>query len=135
MKRVPPAALAVSVTVVPASSITSQVDADSPQLRPPPETVPDPLTDAVRCTRAGGGGGGAATKLAKTVASFESDSVQAPGPLQSVPQPEKVKPAAGTAVSVTEAPESNALLQVPESQSIPAGDEVTRPFPWTTTTN
>src|SRR6266404_298332 len=120
IKRVAPAALAVSVTVLPLATITSQVVTDSPQLRPPPVTVPDPVTDAVRCTCAGGGGGWA-TKLAKTVASFESVRVHADGPLQSLPQPEKLKPAAGAAVSVIDVPESKTALQVEESQSSPAG--------------
>jgi hypothetical protein len=111
--------------------MTSQVAADSPQFSPPPVTVPGPLTDAVRCTCAGV----CTTKFAKTVAYFDSVNVHADGPLQSLPQPEKLKPLAGAAVSVTEEPESNWAMQVEESQSSPAGDDVTRPLPWTTTTS
>src|SRR2546421_5697100 len=120
--------------MVPLATITSHVVADSPQFRPPPVIVPEPLTDAVRCTCVGGGGGWA-TKLAKTVASFVSVRVHAAGPLQSLPQPEKLKPLAATAVSVTEVPESNWAMHVEESQSSPAGDDVTRPLPWMTTTS
>src|SRR5882724_10544987 len=36
-------------------------------------------------------------------------------------------------MSVTVVPEVKSALQLRDSQSIPAGDEVTRPFPWTTT--
>ena len=92
VKRVPPPAAAVSVTVLPPCTVTSHLVVDSPQSRPAPVTVPGPVTVAVRWTIAGGGGGGGggwATKFAYTVPSLDSDNVHPPAPLQSVPQPAK----------------------------------------------
>src|SRR6267143_1296284 len=88
VKRVPPPADAVSVTTVPPCTVTSHFLVDSPQSRPAPVTVPGPVTVAVRCTSTGGGGVWA-TKFAYTVASFATDKVHPPAPLQSVPQPAK----------------------------------------------
>ena len=59
--------------------------------------------------------------------------MQSPPPLQSVPQPAKLKPLSAVAVSVTEVPAAKSAAQVEESQSKPPGEEVTRPFPWTIT--
>ena len=59
---------AVSVTAVPLATMTSQVDDDAPQSRPPPVTVPGPLTEADNRTCAGGGG--CETKLADTAPSY-----------------------------------------------------------------
>src|SRR5467141_1813055 len=132
VKRVPPPADAVSVTVLLPWTVKSHFVANSPHSRPAPVTVPGPVTAAVRCTSAGGGGAWA-TKFAYTVASLDNDKVHPPAPLQSVPQPAKPEPLAGAGVSVTVVPEAKSALQVEDSQSIPAGEDVTRPFPWTTT--
>src|SRR5207237_8479379 len=58
MNRVRPAGDAVRVTVLPPARVTSHVAVDSPQFRPPPVTVPGPLTEATRCACDGGGGDG-----------------------------------------------------------------------------
>jgi len=59
--------------------------------------------------------------------------VQSPTPLQSVPQPAKLKPLSAVAVSVTDVPAAKSAAQVEETQSRPLGEDVTRPFPWTIT--
>src|SRR5438552_2666874 len=129
--RAPPAGEAVSVTWLPVATMTSQVDDDSPQFSPPPVTVPGPVVEAARCACAGGGG--CATKFAYTVASLERVIVQPPDPLQSVPQLSKPYPLLAAAVSVTVVPSVKSALHWEESQSRPEGDDVTRPFPCTTT--
>src|SRR5919202_1433843 len=58
VNRVRPAGDAVSVTVLPLARVTSHFVVDSPQSRPPPVTVPGPVTDATRCAWDDGGGGG-----------------------------------------------------------------------------
>src|SRR5204862_4593284 len=114
VNRVRPAGEAVSVTALPPVRVTSHVLVDSPQSRPPPVTVPGPVTDATRCTCDGGGGGGGrcAVKFAYTVRSVLNVNVQPPGPLQPAPQPSKLKPLPGTASSETEVPSANSALQV-----------------------
>src|SRR5439155_12185245 len=117
----PPVAVAARVTVLPLASVTSQVDDESPQFKPAPVMVPGPLVEADRCT-CDGRGGGCTTKFAYTVASFERVTVQSPPPLQSVPQPAKLKPLSAVAVSVTEVPAAKSAAQVEESQSKPPGE-------------
>src|SRR6185436_18293357 len=60
-------------------------------------------------------------------------TLQDPAPLQSVPQPLKSYPLAGAAVSATAVPAAKSAPHVLESQSIPAGADVTFPLPWTIT--
>ena len=135
MNRVRPAGDAVRVTVLPPARVTSHVAVDSPQFRPPPVTVPGPVTEATRCACDGGGGGGGccAVKFAYTARSLLNVNVQPPGPLQPAPQPSKLKPLAGVASSEIEIPSAKSAPQVDESQSSPAGREVTRPRPCTIT--
>jgi hypothetical protein len=81
----------------------------------------------------GGGvvGGGvvvAAANCAVTAVSALSITVQEPVPEQEPDQPEKAWPDAAVAVSTTEVPWVNDMLQV-EPQSIPAGFELTDPLP------
>ena len=122
---------AVSVTAVPLATMTSQVDDDAPQSRPPPVTVPGPLTEADNRTCAGGGG--CETKLADTAPSWLSDTMHSPLPLQSPPQPANVKPLLAVAVRVIEAPAVKFAEHVEESQLRPGGDDFTWPLPVTVT--
>src|SRR5207237_10193547 len=54
--------------------------------------------------------------------------LQPPGPLHAPPQPAKLELESGTALNDTPDPDGAVMLHVP-GQSIPAGDEVTRPDP------
>ena len=56
------------------------------------------------------------------------ETIQVPVPVQAPDQPEKVDPADGEAVSVTEVPELYEAVQV-APQEMPAGLEVTVPLP------
>src|SRR5204862_6159311 len=114
--RAPPASGAGRVTALPAATLTPRLDEDPPQFKPPPVMVPGPVVEAERCT-CDGGGGGCETKFADTVASFERVTVQPPSPLQSVPQPAKLKPLSGVAVSATDVPAARSAAQVEEAQS------------------
>src|SRR5207247_4071040 len=87
-------------------------------------TVPLPapvlLTVSVKDCRA---------KVAVTVCAAFTVTMQVPVPEQPPPlQPEKVQPAAGAAVQVTEMPLANAAAQV-GPQAPPAGELVTVPVP------
>ena len=55
--------------------------------------------------------------------------MQPPPPLQEPPQPAKVDVAPACSLRVTAVPAGTVVLQVPEEQSMPAGEEVTRPAP------
>lgn len=99
-----------------------------PQLMPPTSevTVPEPilLTDSVYLT---------CVKVAATDVAEDNTTVHAAMPEQPLPvQPVNVYPLAGTAVSLTLAPEVNEALQI-LPQSMPAGVEVTAPEPLSTT--
>src|SRR4051812_6450015 len=80
----------------------------------------------------GGGGGEASVKVAWTVESEPSFSVQTPEPEQAPLQPANVAPAEGVAVSVSEVPSGKVAVQV-APQSIAAGVDRTEPPPETTT--
>jgi hypothetical protein len=122
-KLEPAAGAAVSVTLVPWGNEAEQV---APQLIPPGllVTVPWPLpffvTVSCRWTRA---------KVAVTVGSPLMVSVQvALVPEQAPPQPVKLEPASGAAVSVTLVPSLKDAEQV-APQVIPPGLLVTVPVP------
>ena len=69
--------------------------------------------------------------VADTVLNASRVTVQvAPAPAHAPPQPMKVPPADGTAVSFTLLPDAKLALQVP-GQAIPEGTEVTLPEPLT----
>ena len=76
-------------------------------------------------------GGGLETKFALTEAvEVERITTQELVPLQAPPQPEKVLPLLGTAVSVTLEPCENVPEQVPPEQERPVGLLVTVPPPF-----
>jgi hypothetical protein len=58
-------------------------------------------------------------------------TTQLPVPLHAPPQPEKVEPLPGAAVSVTWVPGANVALHVVVGQLIPEGELETVPFPVT----
>src|SRR5207244_6385826 len=69
-------------------------------------------------------------KMAVTACAALIVTVQVPVPVQPPPlQPEKVEPAAGTAVKVTEVPLANLAEQPMPPQTMPAGALVTVPLP------
>jgi hypothetical protein len=78
------------------------------------------------------GGGGALVKLADTLAAAFIVTEQPPLPLQAPPQPLKVAPPAGVAVSVTGVPLLKLALHV-DGQLMPEGLLVTDPLPVTLT--
>src|SRR5512132_1479921 len=71
---------------------------------------------------------GAMSKVAVTARSWSIVTTQGPVPVQSPPQPVKVEPASGVAVSVTAVPDGNEAEHV-APQSIPVGELVTVPEP------
>ena len=119
---VPAAGVAVSVTVLPLAKLALQVP---PQLIPAGllMTVPVPLPVLLIVSVVG-----AAVKVAATVCVPFMTTTQGPVPLQAPPQPAKVEPPVGVAVSVTVLPLAKLAEQVPP-QSIPAGVLVTVPVP------
>src|SRR5436853_1122399 len=119
----PAAGAAVKVTAVPLANAAAQV---VPQAMPAGAlvTVPLPapalLTVSVKDCRA---------KVAVTVCAAFTVTVQVAVPEQPPPlQPEKVEPATGAAVKVTEVPLANAAAQV-APHATPAGALVTVPLP------
>src|SRR5206468_11795503 len=123
LKIEPAAGVAVKVTELPLAYAAAQV---VPQAMPAGAlvTVPLPtpvlLTVSVKVWRA---------KVAVTVVAALIVTVQVPVPVQLPPlQPEKVEPAAGAAVKVTELPLAYAAAQV-VPQAMPAGALVTVPLP------
>ncbi len=119
----PATGAAVKVTAVPLANAAAHV---VPHARPAGAlvTVPLPtpalLTVSVKDCRA---------KVAVTVCAALIVTVQVPVPEQPPPlQPEKVEPAAGTAVKVTELPLAYVAAQV-APQAMPAGALVTVPLP------
>src|SRR5438093_355575 len=119
----PAAGAAVKVTEVPLAYAAAQV---VPHARPAGAlvTVPLPtpalLTVSVKDCSA---------KVAVTVCAALIVTVQVPVPEQPPPlQPEKVEPAAGAAVKVTEVPLAYVAAQV-APQAMPAGALVTVPLP------
>src|SRR5438093_13660273 len=123
LKVEPAAGAAVSVTEVPLANAAEQV---APQETPAGAlvTVPLPATAlfraSVKVCRA---------KVAVTVCAAFTVTVQVPVPEQPPPlQPEKVEPAAGAAVKVTEVPLAYAAAQV-VPQEMPAGALVMVPVP------
>src|SRR5205807_5912262 len=114
MNRKPDAALALSAIGVPGATAAEHVDV---QLRPLPVTVPWPVTVTATCTI---GGGGVALKDARTTTSALICAVQAAAPPQAPPQPAKLNPESGMAVSCTAVPSSKAAVQL-LPQSMPPG--------------
>src|SRR5580704_5528238 len=87
--------------------------------------LPDTLTSSVYWVCA---------NVAVTLCAAFIVNTQLPTPLQAPPQPEKPKPFAGVAVSVTCVPGARFSLHV-DGQLIPAGALVTEPLPVTFTDN
>src|SRR5436190_7991718 len=75
-----------------------------------------------------GGGGGTGSKCAKAVSLPPAVKAQVV-PLHAPPQPTKVEPESGRAVRVMGVPRSTVMVQAP-GQSMPEGEEVTRPLPF-----
>jgi len=120
--------VAVSVTLAPSAKLALQV---VPQSMPAgvERTAPLPVMATARSKRIGA----VATNTAVAVRSWLIDSVQVvPAPVQAPPQAEKLWPAAGVGVSVTELPDAKLALQV-LPQSMPAGCERSTPLPVTVT--
>src|SRR5438128_4283233 len=128
MNRACGEATAVRVTGVPATTLALQGIAPSPQLIPAPVTFPGPETTAETVTCAGG----PPSKCANTCTSPRSVTLHAPGPLQPTPHPANLEPTGVVAARETVVPLANSALHVPV-QSMPAGEEATRPWPSTTT--
>src|SRR4051812_2307286 len=76
----------------------------------------------------GGGGGALAEKLAQTVTSALGITVQLPAPLQPPPQPANVEWLSAADERATAEPAVTVMLQA-EGQSMPEGEETTRPAP------
>ncbi len=118
----PPVGVAVSVTVVPLGNVALHV---VPQLMPPgllvTVPVPVPFLLTVKVVPPD-------VKVAVTVWLPFIVTTQGPVPLQAPPQPRKVAPPAGVAVSVTVLPLAKLAAQsVPHA--MPAGSLVTVPSP------
>jgi hypothetical protein len=120
----PVAAAAVSVTCVPLAKLDEHV---APQLIPAgalvtvPVPVPAFVTDKVKFVVLG-------ANVAVTLVAAVTVTTQVPVPEQGAPQPVKVDPVAGAAVSVTCVPLAKLAEQV-APQLIPAGALVTVPVP------
>jgi hypothetical protein len=121
----PGLAEAVSSTAVPLANEAEHV---APQLMPAGEEVTAPLPVPERATVSVCALGPWAWKLAVTLRDADIVTVQAPVPEQSPPQPEKVDPAPGEAVSATTVPLANEAEHV-DPQLIPAGEDDTEPLP------
>ncbi len=117
----PPVAVAVSATELPLAKFPLHV---APQLIPAGllVTVPFPVLVTVRSAL------GAAVNCAVTVWFPFITTTQAPVPLQAPPQPVKVDPPVGVAVSATVLPVGKFAMH-PSPQLIPLGILVTVPVP------
>src|SRR5207249_2771397 len=119
----PATGAAVKVTEVPLAYAAAQV---VPQAMPAGALVTVPLPAPLELTVSVKD---CSAKVAVTVCAALIVTVQVPVPEQPPPlQPEKVEPAAGAAVKVTEVPLANAAAQV-APQAMPAGALVTVPLP------
>src|SRR6185312_314705 len=125
---------AVSVTFVPAESVVEQVVRPSPQLRPPPVTVPLPVTETLSGNVVGPVEPPpekfAVTLLSPLIVTVQVAPLELVQPLQLVNEP----PEPGVAARVTSWPESSSALQPvdePVVQVIPP--PVTVPLPFTET--
>ena len=124
---------AVSVTFVPADSVVEQLVPPAPQVRPPPVTVPLPVTETLRGKVVGPTVPPekfAVTLLSPLIVTVQVAPLELVQPLQLVNEP----PEPGVAVSVTSWPEASSALQPPDEplvQAIPP--PVTVPFPFTET--
>jgi hypothetical protein len=121
-KLAPVFGVATSVTDALAANDAEQTVAPLPQLIAPlpPVTPPGPLTVTLRVT--------AGTKVALTLVSADTVTVQLPLPLQAPPQPVNVYPDDGVAVSVTDALSASVAVQADGQLSPPP---VIVPFPFT----
>src|SRR5579862_6566537 len=132
-KRAPCAAVAVRTTVAPRASSTEHAFAPWPQVMPPPVTVPGPVTATVSCVVPLLV---PPVKVALTLRARVIESVHVLVlPLQASPQPVKVAPDEGIAVSTTIVPEATSFEHcvAPSPQSMPPPD--TAPLPVTETTS
>ena len=124
---------AVSVTFVPAAGVVEHVVPPAPQFKPPPVTVPLPVTETLSGNVVGPTVPPekfAVTLLSPLIVTVQVAPLVLVQPLQLVNEP----PEPGVAVSVTSWPESSSALQPldePLVQAIPP--PVTVPFPFTET--
>jgi hypothetical protein len=129
----PFAGWADSVTFVPAESVAEQVVPPAPQVRPPPVTVPLPVTETLSGNVVGATEPPekfAVTLLSPLIVTVHVAPLELVHPLQLVNEP----PEPGVAVSVTSWPEPSSALQPvdePLVQVIPP--PVTVPLPFTET--
>src|SRR5438270_89941 len=127
--KLPSMVSSFEVTLVPPCAVIAHAPGQS---MPPGDEVTRPAPLPIRFTLTtklcGGGGGGGAADSKSTQTSPVDVIVHAPAPWQPPPQPANVEPVAACAVSMTGVPFCAVIEQVP-GQSIPAGDEVTRPLP------
>jgi hypothetical protein len=124
----PEVGVAVSVTLAPSSKLALQAE---PQSMPVgvERTEPLPATATTKSKRVGA----VAMNCAVAVRSWLIDTVHLVlAPVQEPPQAEKLWPACGMGVSVTEVPDAKLALHV-LPQSIPAGSERNTPSPMTAT--
>jgi hypothetical protein len=125
VKLLPVVGVAVSVTMLPPLKLAVQV---------PGQLIPAGLLVTVPPPKTVTESGNICVNVAVTDAAALIVTMQLPVPLQPPLQSEKLQPAAGVSVSVTEVPLSNVVEQVP-GQAIPDGLLVTVPLPVIVTFN
>ena len=119
-KLEPASGVAVIVTLEACPKFATQV---APQLMPPGllEMLPVPAPDFVTVSAKLKGAGGVVVKLAVTLCAALIVTAQVEAvPLHAPPQPVKLEPLLGAAVSVTLEPDAKLAVQV-APQSMPAG--------------